>query len=91
VAVRNIWSTANAVVATLPSILMVVLTLVLAPRVNRVVNIVVSALYLITIAVSCVGETWVYYLLGSLVEVVLLVVIARAAWRWPVVTRPALS
>jgi hypothetical protein len=42
----------------LPSILMVVLTLLLTPRVNRTVNIVV-------------------------IEVVLLVVIARAAWRWP--------
>jgi len=33
--------------------------------------------------VSCVGETWVYYLLGSLVEVVLLAAVARSAWRWP--------
>ncbi|MCC8247085.1 DUF6326 family protein [Saccharothrix luteola] len=76
----------------LPSILMVVLTLLLAPRVDRIVNIVVSFLYLITIVVSCIGETWVYYLLGSLVEVVLLVVIARTAWRWPSPTvAPSLS
>ncbi|PSL57082.1 hypothetical protein B0I31_10259 [Saccharothrix carnea] len=63
---------------------MVILTLLLAPRVNRIV----SFLYLITILVSCIGETWVYYLL---VEVVLLV-IARAAWRWPSPTvAPSLS
>ena len=38
---------------------------------------------MLSIAVSCVGETWVYYLLGSAVEVVLLGVIARSAWTWP--------
>ena len=46
-------------------------------------HIVVSFVYMISIIVSCIGETWVYYLLGSLLEVILLVVIARAAWRWP--------
>jgi hypothetical protein len=35
------------------------------------------------IVVSCIGETWVYYLLGSAVEVVLLLAIARTAWKWP--------
>nr|WP_281262345.1 DUF6326 family protein [Saccharothrix carnea] len=73
----------STLIFVLPSILMVVLALLLRPRVNRVVNIVVSVLYMISIIVSCIGETWVYYLLGSLVEVVLLVFIARAAWRWP--------
>lgn len=47
------------------------------------VNIVVSLLYLISITVSCIGEEWAYYLLGSLVEAVLLVAIARSAWSWP--------
>ena len=73
----------STLIYVLPPILMVVLTLVLTPRVNRTVNLVVSFLYLITIIVSCVGETWVYYLAGSLVEVVLLAVLARVAWRWP--------
>ena len=73
----------STLVYLLPPILMVVLTLLLTPRVNRTVNIVVSFLYLTTIVVSCIGETWVYYLLGSLVEVMLLAVIARTAWRWP--------
>jgi len=67
----------------LPAVLMVVLSLLLAPRVNRVVNIVVSLVYAITIIGGCIGETWAYYLIGSLVEVVLLVAIARTAWRWP--------
>jgi hypothetical protein len=63
--------------------LMVVLTLVLRARVNRVVNIVVALVYAVSIIASCVGETWVYYFLGSAVEVVLLIAIVRTAWRWP--------
>jgi hypothetical protein len=67
----------------LPAALMVALSLVLKPRVNRIVNIVVSLVYLITIIGLCIGETWVYYLLGSFIEVILLVAIARVAWKWP--------
>ena len=63
--------------------LMVVLSLVLRSRVNRVVNIIVALVYTVSIIASCIGETWVYYLLGSAVEVVLLVAIVRIAWTWP--------
>jgi len=67
----------------LPAALMVVLSLLLTPRVNRIVNIVVSLVYLISIIGLCIGETWVYYLLGSFIEVILLGAIARIAWNWP--------
>jgi hypothetical protein len=63
--------------------LMVVLSLVLRPRVNRVVNIVVALVYAVSIIALCIGEEWVYYLLGSAVEVVLLGAIVRTAWMWP--------
>jgi hypothetical protein len=76
---------ATTLVYLLPAILMVVLSLVLPPRANRITNIVVSVLYAVSIIVSCIGETWVYYLLGSLVEVVLLVAVAWSAWKWPAV------
>ncbi|GLY47688.1 DUF6326 family protein [Lentzea sp. NBRC 102530] len=72
-----------------PPILMVVLTLTLRPRVNRMVNIVASCLYLVSILASCIGETWIYYILGSLAEAVLLAVVARVAWRWPAVVSAA--
>ena len=55
----------------------------LKPRANRITNIAVSVLYAVTIVGSCIGETWLYYLLGSAVEVVLLLAIARTAWKWP--------
>lgn len=63
--------------------LMVALSLVLPPRVNRMANVVVSLVYGLSIVVSIIGEEWAYYILGSIVEVVLLVAIARSAWRWP--------
>lgn len=63
--------------------LMVVLSLVLRPRVNRIVNIVVALVYAVSIIASCIGETWAYYFLGSAVEVVLLIAIVRTAWTWP--------
>lgn len=69
---------------TVPA-LMVVLSLVLEPRVNRLLNAVASLGYLLSIGATCLGEDHVYYLLGSGVEAVLLLVIARSALRWPVV------
>ncbi len=63
--------------------LMVVLSLLLKARLNRTINIAVSLLYAVTVAVSCIGETWGYYIAGSVVEVIVLAVIARTAWTWP--------
>lgn len=66
-----------------PPSLMVVLSLLLKPRLNRIVNIVVSLLYAVSAIVSCIGETWAYYIIGMVIEATLLVVIARVAWKWP--------
>ena len=67
---------------TIPS-LMIFLTLVLAPKINRWANTVIAVLYAITIAGSCVNETWIYFLFGSAVEIVLLGGIVRYAWKHP--------
>jgi hypothetical protein len=63
-------------------ILMVVGSLVLPWRANRIANVVVPLVYAVTVVASMVGETWVYYLLGSVVEIVLLLSIAWTARRW---------
>ena len=80
--VNQMFLTFTLIYILLPT-LMVVLSLLLKPRVNRIINIVVSLLYMISIIVSCIGEKWAYYILGSLIEVILLVAIARTAWRPP--------
>lgn len=63
--------------------LMIVASLLLRPTLNRRLNIGVSLVYAFVTAALCIGESWIYYLMGSFVEVVLLLGIARAAWTWP--------
>ena len=62
--------------------LMVVGALVLRPRINRIANIALSAVYALTIVGGAIGE-WNYYVLGSAVEVVLLTAVAYYVWTWP--------
>ncbi len=81
-AANQVFLTATLIYILLPS-LMVVLSLLLTPRANRITNIAVSLLYTATILRSCIGETWAYYLIGSAVEAVLLLAITRTAWKWP--------
>jgi hypothetical protein len=62
--------------------LMVVVALVAPARMNRMLNIVIAALYTASILVG-MGDPWKYYVLGSAVEVVLLIVIIRVSVKWP--------
>src|SRR4249919_3690827 len=62
--------------------LMVFSTLVLQPQLNRVANIALGIVYIVTIVVGAVGE-WSYYILGSVVEVAMLAAIVYYAWTWP--------
>ena len=69
--------------------LMVFLSLVLRPGVSRIANIVLGIIYALTIIGGAVGETNYYYVLGSVVEVMLLAAIVYYAWTWPKADRPA--
>jgi Family of unknown function (DUF6326) len=68
--------------------LMVFLTLVLRPSLNRWVNIVLPILYAVSIVASVIGEDHVYFFFLSGAEVALLVLIVRYAWVWPTESRP---
>jgi hypothetical protein len=82
ITVNQAFLTATLIYVLLPA-LMVVLSLLLKPRVSRISNITVSLVYMISVVASCIGETWAYYILGGVVEALLLAVIARTAWKWP--------
>lgn len=71
----------TTVYVVIPS-LMLFLTLVLRPEVNRIANIALSIVYALTIIGGAIGE-WNYYLFGSAVEAVQLAAIAYYAWTWP--------
>ncbi len=72
----------TTVYIVIPS-LMVVASLLAPARINRTVNIVVSLVYAASVIAAMIGESWAYYIVGSVVEVVLLLTIARVAWTWP--------
>jgi Family of unknown function (DUF6326) len=61
---------------------MVFLSLVLKPTINRWINIVLPILYVVSVVASVIGESAYFYLL-SFVEIALLVLIVRYAWTWP--------
>lgn len=63
--------------------LMVTISLLVPARPNRLMNVVVSLAYLATVVGSAAGDDWVYFILGSAVESVLLLAIAGVAWTWP--------
>jgi Family of unknown function (DUF6326) len=65
-------------------ILMIVLSVILPARANRVINLAVASVYVPVSAFNAVGESWTYfYGLGVAVEVLLLAFILRYAWTWP--------
>lgn len=80
--INQTFLTFTTIYILIPS-LMVVVSLVTPARINRPVNMVASLIYAASIVVSAVGETWGYYIIGSVVEVLLLLTIARLAWTWP--------
>ena len=83
-AVGQTFLVATTAYVVLP-ILMIVGSLVLRPRVNRIANTALSVLYAVTIIGGAIGE-WSYYVLGSAIEVALLAGIAYYAWTWPRLT-----
>ena len=62
--------------------LMVFLSLILRPGVNRIANTALGVMYALTIIAGAIGE-WNYYILGSAIEVVQLAAIVFYAWTWP--------
>ncbi len=58
--------------------LMVFLTLVMPPRLNRNANIVIAGIYALTVIGSAIGDWW-YFVFGSAVEVVLLLTVIHYA------------
>jgi Family of unknown function (DUF6326) len=62
---------------------MVFLSLVLSPTVNRWTNVVLPSLYVASIVASAVGETSAYYWFLSIAETALLLLVVWYAWTWP--------
>lgn len=64
--------------------LMIVLSVTLSTRYNRIVNVVVAAVYIPYSLFNLAGEAWMHMWLAAVIEVGILLLIIRCAWRWPV-------
>lgn len=73
----------TAIVMAIPSV-MVFLSLALKPRVNRRVNIILSAIYtLVMLVIIAMPGAWAFYRFLGLVEAILTALIVWYAWNWP--------
>lgn len=71
----------TSILLAIPSV-MVFLSLVLKPRFNRPINIVLGALYSV-IMIAAIQRAWIFYKFFGVVEIALTAAIVWYAWKWP--------
>ena len=67
---------------TIPA-LMIFLSVALPAQLNRWANISIAAVFIPYTLFNLAGEAWLHMVFGAVVEVVLLGLIIRYAWKWP--------
>jgi hypothetical protein len=90
--ITQTWAITALTLLAIP-IFMVVLSMTLPARTNRITNLIVASIqipFAAFNAVGQVGESWMYfYVLGVALEVIVLALILRYAWTWPRIASPA--
>ena len=90
--ITQTWAITALTLLAIP-IFMVVLSMTLPARANRITNLIVASVqvpFAAFNAVGQVGEPWMYfYVLGVALEVIVLALILRYAWTWPRTSSPA--
>lgn len=67
---------------TIPA-LMIFLSVALRAKANRLTNIIIAAVFIPYTLFNLVGEAWMHMIFAAVVEVLLLCLIIRYAWKWP--------
>ena len=67
---------------TIPAV-MIFLSLALPAKINRLVNIILAMIFIPYMLFNLAGEAWLHMVFGATVEVILLSLIIRYAWKWP--------
>lgn len=84
--ITQTWAITALTLLAIP-IFMVVLSMTLPARANRITNLIVASIQIPFAAFNAVGEVgepWMYfYVLGVALEVIVLALILRYAWTWP--------
>ena len=73
---------ASAILMAIPS-LMVFLCMVLPPKLNRLINIILGVIYTVVMLLTMLTIQWPFYLFLGLVEIALTLLIAWYAYNWP--------
>jgi Family of unknown function (DUF6326) len=63
--------------------LMISLSVTMPAKVNRFINIIVATVYIPYSLFNLAGEAWMHMVFGAVIEVALLCLIIRYAWKWP--------
>ena len=66
---------------TIPA-LMISLSIILTAKVNRWTNIIVAVIYIPFTLFNLAGLAWIHMVFGAVIEVILLCLIIRYAWKW---------
>lgn len=75
---------AVALLMAMPSV-MIFFTLVIKPKINRLLNIILPTVYiLLLIAVNMAGG-WVFYLFLTAIEIAISITTIWYAWKWPTI------
>jgi hypothetical protein len=86
--ISQAWAFGALTLMAVP-ILMVVLSVTLPARGNRVINLVVASVYVLVSVGNAIGESWTYFFgLAVALEVTVLALVVRWAWTWPRRTSP---
>ncbi|MBZ0304669.1 MAG: DUF6326 family protein [Anaerolineae bacterium] len=72
-----------ALVFVVIPVLMIFLSVALPAKVNRWTNLIVATLYIPYMVFNLAGEAWPHMIFGAAIEVILLLLIIRYAWKWP--------
>ena len=73
---------AVALLMSIPSV-MIFLTLVLKPSIDRWLNIIIPTLYVILLVAVNLDTTWGFYLYLTAIEILLSIFTVWYAWKWP--------
>jgi hypothetical protein len=71
----------TSVLLAIPGV-MVFLSVVLPPKLNRWLNILLGAFYTLVVLVTIPGS-WTFYIVLSVLEMLLTAMVVGYAWRWP--------
>ena len=73
---------AAIVALTIPT-LMIFISVALPAKPNRIINIIVAIIHIPYMLFNLAGEAWLHMYFAAALEVMLLCLIIRYAWKWP--------